>query len=78
VKKTTVMALDRIDARMLTLIQNNARIPIIELAKSVSLSPSACARRLRLLEDGGVIRGYGARIDAAAIGLPMVAYVLVS
>lgn len=77
-KKTTVMALDRTDARMLLLLQDNARMPIIELAKCVSLSPSACARRLRLLEDGGVIRGYGARIDAAAVGLPMVAFVMVS
>lgn len=52
-------------------------MPVAELAKSVSLSASACARRLRLLEDGGVIRGYGARVDHSRVGLTMVAFVLV-
>jgi len=78
VKKKTIVAPDRIDLRLLTLIQQNARMPIVEIAKQLALSPSACARRLRLLEDGGVIQGYGARIDAATLGLPMTAFVLVS
>jgi Lrp/AsnC family transcriptional regulator, leucine-responsive regulatory protein len=77
-KKTTVVALDKADIRILQLIQENGRIPVAELAKRVSLSASACARRLRILEDDGVIKGYGARIDAAAVGLPMVAFVSVS
>ena len=76
-KKTTISRLDTTDLRILQLVQTEGRIPIAELAKSVSLSPSACARRLRLLEDGGVIRGYGARVDHAVVGLPMVAFVLV-
>ena len=77
-KKTTVMTPDRTDLRLLQLIQENARMPVVEMARQLSLSPSACARRLRLLEDGGVIQGYGARIDAATLGLPMTAFVLVS
>jgi Lrp/AsnC family leucine-responsive transcriptional regulator len=77
-KKKIILTLDKIDLRILQLIQESARIPIVELAKRVALSPSACARRLRLLEDSGAIRGYGARIDAAAVGLPMVAFVRVS
>jgi Lrp/AsnC family transcriptional regulator, leucine-responsive regulatory protein len=78
VKKTTITRLDEIDLRILQLVQDQGRIAIAELAKSVSLSPSTCARRLRLLEDGGVIRGYGARVDHGIVGLPMVAFVLVS
>jgi Lrp/AsnC family leucine-responsive transcriptional regulator len=78
VKKTTITRLDELDLRILQLVQDEGRIPIAELAKSVALSPSTCARRLRLLEDGGVIKGYGARVDHAVVGLPMVAFVLVS
>jgi Lrp/AsnC family leucine-responsive transcriptional regulator len=77
-KKTTVLALDNTDVRILQLVQNEGRIPIAELAERVALSPSACARRLRLLEDGGVIRGYAARVDHAGVGLPMMALVVVS
>jgi Lrp/AsnC family leucine-responsive transcriptional regulator len=77
-KKTTITRLDDVDLRLLERVQNEGRLPIAELAKHVALSPSTCARRLRLLEDGGVIRGYGARVDHSAVGLPMVAFVLVS
>lgn len=77
-KKTTVVALDRADLRMLQLIQTNGRIPVADLAEQVGLSPSACSRRLRLLEDGGVIRGYTARVGHAEVGLPMMAMVRVS
>jgi Lrp/AsnC family transcriptional regulator, leucine-responsive regulatory protein len=77
-KKTTITRLDETDLRILELIQHHGRIPIAELAKSVSLSPSTCARRLRVLEDGGVIVGYGARVNHATVGLPMIAFVLVS
>jgi Lrp/AsnC family transcriptional regulator, leucine-responsive regulatory protein len=78
VRKTTITRLDEVDLRILQLVQDQGRVAIAELAKTVSLSPSTCARRLRLLEDGGVILGYGARIDHAVVGLPMVAFVLVS
>jgi Lrp/AsnC family leucine-responsive transcriptional regulator len=77
-KKKIVLTLDRLDLRLLQLVQENARMPIVEMAKQLSLSASACARRLRLLEDGGVILGYGARLDSTALGLPMTAFVLVS
>lgn len=76
-RKTTITRLDKTDFRILQLIQQEGRMPIAELAKAVSLSASACARRLRLLEDGGVIRGYGARVDHSSVGLTMVAFVLV-
>ncbi|MEP7244566.1 MAG: Lrp/AsnC family transcriptional regulator [Gammaproteobacteria bacterium] len=77
-KKTVVVKLDRTDVRMLQLVQAQGRMPIADLAERVGLSPSACTRRLRLLEDGGVIRGYGARVDPAGVGLPMMAMVRVT
>jgi Lrp/AsnC family leucine-responsive transcriptional regulator len=77
-KKTAILTLDKVDIRILQLIQNEGRLPIADLAQRVQLSPSACARRLRLLEDGGVIQGYTARINKAAVGLPMTALVMVT
>lgn len=77
-KKKAIPDLDQIGLRLLQLIQSNGRIPIADLAKQVQLSPSACARRLRQLEDGGVIRGYTALVDHASVGLPIMASVRVS
>ena len=77
-KKTVVVKLDRTDLRMIQIVQGDGRIPIADLAERVGLSPSTCARRLRLLEDGGVIRGYAARVDHAGVGLPMMALVRVT
>jgi Lrp/AsnC family leucine-responsive transcriptional regulator len=48
-----------------------------ELARSVGLSAPSVAERVRRLEEAGIIRGYGARIDPAALGLPLAAYVRV-
>ena len=50
------------------LLQKSGRISNAELAAEVSLSPSPCLRRVRMLEQAGVIRGYHAEIDPAAIG----------
>lgn len=77
-KKTTITALDKVDLRIIQLIQEQGRMPIADLAQRVALSASACARRLRMLEDGGVIRGYTALVDPTALGLPIMAFVLVS
>ena len=46
-----------------------------DLAEQVSLSPSPCLRRLRLLEEAGAIRGYSAEVDAKAYGLPITVFV---
>jgi len=58
-------ALDAIDRNILRLLRLDARMSNASLAASVGLSPSACLRRLRLLEQGGVIRGYTALIDTS-------------
>lgn len=71
-------SLDRIDRRILACLQENARLSHVELSEKVNLSASQCQRRVRRLEDTGVLQGYGARIDAAAVGLGLTAFVSVS
>lgn len=56
-------ALDDTDARILRLLRQDARMPNAAIAAAVGLSPSACLRRLRLLERSGVIRGYTVVLD---------------
>jgi Lrp/AsnC family leucine-responsive transcriptional regulator len=68
---------DRTDRRILATLQREGRLPNAELAERVNLSPSACLRRLQRLEQAGVIAGYAARIDPAAIGLGLQAVVRV-
>lgn len=61
--------LEPADRRVLAALQADARLTNAELAERAGLSASACWRRVRALEAAGVIRGYGARLDAAACGL---------
>lgn len=70
--------LDRLDRRILEELQADARISNQELAKRVGLSPAPCWRRLRRLEKDGLIAGHVTLLDAAAIGLPILAYAMVS
>ena len=69
--------LDRIDLRLLAVVQTDGRITNAELAERVSLSPSACLRRLQRLEADKVITGYAAQIDPQTIGLGLQAFVRV-
>lgn len=62
-------ALDAIDHKMLRELRNDGRISTVDLAERVGLSPTPCARRLKRLEETGVIQGYTARINPAALGL---------
>ena len=71
-------ALDRVDRRILDTLQADARISNQELAKRVGLSPAPCWRRLRRLEEEGFISGYATLLEASAIGLPILAYALVT
>ncbi|WP_085027778.1 Lrp/AsnC family transcriptional regulator [Ensifer aridi] len=57
-------AIDAIDRNILRLLRLNARMSNARLAEEVGLSPSACLRRIRLLEEAGVIRGYTALVDS--------------
>ena len=63
------MNMDGIDRKILAVLQAEGRLTITELAQRVSLTVAPCHRRLRELERSGVIRGYRAVIDPAAVGL---------
>ena len=70
--------LDRIDRRLLCELQNEGRITNVELAQRVGLTAPPCLRRVRALEDGGVIRGYHADLDASKLGYAITVFALVS
>jgi Lrp/AsnC family leucine-responsive transcriptional regulator len=72
------MNLDTTDYRILHHLQNNARISNIELAEAIGLSPSPCLRRVKALEEAGVIKRYAGIVDAGAVGLPISIFVNVS
>lgn len=65
------MRLDAIDLRILRELQQDGRLQNIELARRVGLSPSPCLRRVRLLEEAGIIARYVAVVDQAKVGLPL-------
>jgi Lrp/AsnC family transcriptional regulator, leucine-responsive regulatory protein len=68
---------DDIDRAILRELQNDGRLSIADLAPRVGLSPSPCARRVRLLEERGIIRGYAALLDEAALGFGVSVFVSV-
>ncbi|ARC21118.1 Lrp/AsnC family transcriptional regulator [Vibrio parahaemolyticus] len=70
--------MDKIDRQLLHLIQKDATLTTAELADQVGLSASPCARRLKRLEQEGVIRGYRAMISRGAVGIAMTVFVEVS
>jgi len=63
-------SIDQIDRTILALLQNNGRLSNVQLAEQVGLSESACLRRVRLLEQSGIIERYVMLINPAAIGKP--------
>lgn len=66
---------DKTDRKILSILQNDGRLSNQEIADRVSLSPSPCLRRIKNLEESGVIRQYVALLDPAKIGLGLLAYV---
>jgi Lrp/AsnC family leucine-responsive transcriptional regulator len=69
--------MDRYDARILAALQRDGRIPVVELAESIGLSPTPCARRIKTLESTGAIEGYSAVLNPARVGLGVLAIVQV-
>ena len=65
------MRLDEIDKRILRVLQRDGRIQNVELAKEVGLSPSPCLRRVKLLEDAGIIDRYVAVLNPVKAGPPL-------
>ena len=72
------MQLDRYDRQILELLQQDGRISNQDLADRIALSPSACLRRLRALEESGLIRGYRALLDARKLGQSLLALIHIS
>jgi len=70
--------LDKIDRKLLAELQNNGRITNVELAQRVGLTAPPCLRRVRALEESGVIRGYHAEIDAGKLGYTITVFAMVS
>lgn len=70
--------MNRIDAKILKLLQKNCRIPIADLAEQINLSTSACHRRVKLLEESGKIDGYSARLNARELGYRVLVYAEIS
>jgi Lrp/AsnC family leucine-responsive transcriptional regulator len=72
------MPLDPYDRRILETLQREGRITNQELADRIGLSPSPCLRRVRALEESGVIAGYRAQLDPKALGLDLMALLSIS
>ena len=70
--------LDAIDCRLLAELQAEGRVTNVELAQRVGLTAPPCLRRVRALEEAGVIRGYHADLDAAKLGYSIMVFAMVS
>ncbi len=72
------MKLDRTDRRILQAMQQNGRISNLELAEVVGLSPTPCSRRVKRLEETGLIRGHVTLLNQSMLGLKLTAYISIS
>ena len=72
------MNLDRYDRAILEILQQDGRISNQDLAERIGLSPSPCLRRVRALEESGLITGYRAVLDPKALGLSLMALIHIS
>lgn len=77
-RKQSDAQLDPVDRSILRELQTDGRVSNQDLAQRVHLSPSACLRRVKQLEDGGVIAGYVALINPRAVGQPGTSYTIVN
>ena len=74
INKSVSIKLDRIDKNIILNLQKNGRIQNNDLAKAVGLSPSSCLRRVKLLEEVGVIRGYTTLVDPQKVGFSLILF----
>lgn len=73
-----IVQLDAIDRAILTELQSEGRLSNLELAQRVHLSPSACLRRVKALEDHGVIAQYVALVNPKAVGKHGISYTIIT
>jgi len=72
------MEIDRFDRQILQVLQADGRISNQELADRIGLSPSPCLRRVRALEDAGIVTGYRAMLNAKSLGYSLMALIYIS
>lgn len=72
------MKLDATDLKILSCLQEDGRISNLDLAEKVFLSPSSCLRRVRMLEESGIVKHYSAILDPNVLGLEVEAFVQVT
>jgi Lrp/AsnC family leucine-responsive transcriptional regulator len=77
-KEPAMKKLDAIDLRILAELQRDGRLSNVALAKTVGLSPTPCAERVRALEESGVIAGYCARLEAERLDLGLLVFIEVA
>ena len=77
-RRYIVLKLDRIDRKILTLMQQDARISNLELAEQIGLSPSPCSRRVKALEDAGLILGHVTLLNPERLNLKLTAHIHVT
>jgi Lrp/AsnC family leucine-responsive transcriptional regulator len=77
-QRSNLVNLDRYDWLILRVLQEDGRISNQELADRIGLSPSPCLRRMRALEESGLITGYRALLDAKKLGLSLMALIYIS
>ena len=73
-----VTTIDELDRSILAILQEEGRITNVELASRVGLTAPPCLRRMRALEESGVIKGYHAELDPGALGYGIMVFALVS
>ena len=76
--KSALAQLDAIDVSILEALQGNGRLSNLELSQQVHLSPSACLRRVKQLEESGVIAGYVALLNPKAVGAHGTSFTIVN
>ncbi|NLR74615.1 winged helix-turn-helix transcriptional regulator [Leeia aquatica] len=74
-RQQTIRELDKLDRKILRILQQNGRIAMTELAEQVGLSTTPCAERVRRMEREGVITGYYARLNPKALGGSLLVFV---
>ena len=72
------LKLDQIDRRILEELQSDGRMTNVELSRRVGISAPPCLRRVRSLEESGLIQGYHARLDSVALGYEVTVFAMVS
>lgn len=72
--KSVRIKLDRIDKNIIRALQNNGRIQNNDLAREIGLSPSSCLRRVKILEEAGVIQNYTTVVDPHKIGFQLILF----